>query len=168
MTYEARKICNFVLTNFDADQYDLTNLRINKLLFLVHGWSFGRSDSGLVKNHFEAWRHGPVVRVVFDTFKKFENRRITSLAEHLDYAIGDVRPITFEDIVEKDRKLIRNIVIHYAKYSTNELVGMLHERGGPWDKIYHSFESGERRNARIPEKMIRTHFRSLSGDKTHH
>jgi uncharacterized phage-associated protein len=54
--YEARKICNFLLANFDAVEFDLTNLRINKLLFFIQA---GALPEGLIRNHFEAWQYGP-------------------------------------------------------------------------------------------------------------
>jgi hypothetical protein len=45
MSYEARKLSNLILSEFDADQYELTNLRLNKLLFLIHGWARARGAS---------------------------------------------------------------------------------------------------------------------------
>jgi hypothetical protein len=33
--YEARKVCNFLLANFNAVELNITNLRINKLLFFI-------------------------------------------------------------------------------------------------------------------------------------
>jgi uncharacterized phage-associated protein len=168
MPYEARKICNFILTDFDIQKYDLSNLRLNKLLFLIHGWSLVRFDDGLVKNHFEAWRLGPVIRVVYNTFKGFEYKPITLLASHLDYAYGTVRTIPYEDISDKHRNFIVNIVNFYAPRTTNELVALLHQPGGPWDVTVRSFEAGSRINARIPEDLIRAHFQNLAGDKAHH
>src|SRR5580698_7043427 len=56
--YEARKNCNYLLTRYDAETYDLTNLRLNKLLYFIHGWSLASRTRGLVRNHFEAWKLG--------------------------------------------------------------------------------------------------------------
>ncbi len=95
--YEAQKICNFLLTRYDARIYDLTNLRLNKLLYFIHGWALTRRSQGLVRNHFEAWQLGPVIRPVFDTFKVFGEKQIDGLAEHLDYASGQKKALPLPD-----------------------------------------------------------------------
>ena len=47
MKYEARKVCNFILAHYDAQEFDLTNLRLNKLLYFIHGCSFKQRGEGL-------------------------------------------------------------------------------------------------------------------------
>jgi uncharacterized phage-associated protein len=83
--YEARKIANFVLANFDAARFDITNLRLNKLLYFMHGWTLVEEPSGLIRNHFEAWKFGPVVPSVYEEFKRHGDRPITDLAQYLEY-----------------------------------------------------------------------------------
>jgi hypothetical protein len=47
--YEARKVCNFVLSRYDAQRFDLTNLRLNKLLFFIHAASLAVRQDGLIR-----------------------------------------------------------------------------------------------------------------------
>jgi uncharacterized phage-associated protein len=54
------KFVTFLLTRYDAEAYDLTNLRLKKLLYFIHGWALTTRSDGLVRNHFEAWK-GEVV-----------------------------------------------------------------------------------------------------------
>src|SRR5260221_9902236 len=98
--YEARKVCNLVLSRYDAQRFDLTNLRLNKLLFFIHAAALAARQEGLIRNHFEAWQFGPVIRPVFDAFKKHGDRWITEPAQFLDYASGAHKPIPFNDIAE--------------------------------------------------------------------
>jgi uncharacterized phage-associated protein len=51
--YEARKVCNYLLARYDAQRLDLTNLRLNKLLFFIHAASLSTRNDGLIRNHFE-------------------------------------------------------------------------------------------------------------------
>lgn len=83
--YEARKICNFLIANANACEFELTNLRLNKLLYFIHGWALTSCPEGLVRNHFLAWKLGPVIRPVFDTFKIYESAKITEPAIFFDY-----------------------------------------------------------------------------------
>jgi uncharacterized phage-associated protein len=156
--YEARKICNFLLTNFDAVEFDLTNLRINKLLFFIHAESLRHRPEGLIRNHFEAWQFGPVVRPVFDAFKTYENSPITSLAQYLDYASGKRIPVPYDDIREEDLKIIIREFRNYSRFSTGQLVSLSHEKDGPWDIVYRAHLADATVSPRIPNKLIRSYF----------
>ena len=38
----------------------ISNLRLQKLLYIAHMYHLGRTDKNLVNENFEAWQHGPV------------------------------------------------------------------------------------------------------------
>jgi uncharacterized phage-associated protein len=159
--YEARKICNYLLARYDAQRFDLTNLRLNKLLFFIHAVSLSAQKDGLIRNHFEAWQYGPVIRPVFDAFKKHGDRWITEPAGFLDYATGDFRPVPFDDISPIDAQAIDQAFAEYSRFSTGQLVALSHEPGGPWDLVYRACLADSTASPRIPNELIRRHF---SGD----
>jgi uncharacterized phage-associated protein len=156
--YEARKICNFLLANFDALEFGLTNLRINKLLFFIHAESLKHRPEGLVRNHFEAWQFGPVIRPVFDAFKGYKESPITAPALYLDYATGKTVPVPFDDIQPADIEIIKREFQNYSRFSTGQLVSLSHEVGGPWDTIYRAHLADATLSPRIPNKLIRSYF----------
>jgi uncharacterized phage-associated protein len=156
--YEARKICNYLLANFDAVEFDLTNLRINKLLFFIHAESLRQRPEGLIRNHFEAWQFGPVIRPVFDTFKIYNDGPITALAQYLDYALGKRIPVPYDDIREEDLKIIVREFRNYSRFSTGQLVSLSHEPGGPWDVVYRANLADATQSPRISNRLIRSHF----------
>ncbi|MCY4672954.1 MAG: DUF4065 domain-containing protein, partial [Bacteroidetes bacterium] len=46
----------------------LTPLQINKLVYICHGWAWGKLNRPLIDNRsgqIEAWKYGPVVREVY-------------------------------------------------------------------------------------------------------
>src|SRR5438128_958905 len=100
--YEARKLTNLLLSRYDARRFELTNLRLNKLLYFIHAESFAHKPEGLVRNHFEAWQFGPVILPVFDTFKSFGDSWISAPAMYLDYASGIKKVVTYDDIATTD------------------------------------------------------------------
>ena len=156
--YEARKICNFLLANFDAVEFDLTNLRINKLLFFIQAGALRQMPEGLIRNHFEAWQFGPVIKPVFDAFKMHKESPITGPAEFLDYSLGQQIPVPFDDIREEHRKIIIREFKAYSHFTTGQLVSLSHEANGPWDTVYRAHLADPTLSPRIPNQLIREHF----------
>jgi uncharacterized phage-associated protein len=166
--YEARKICNFLIARGDTHSYDLTNLRINKLLYFIHGWALTSRREGLVRNHFLAWKLGPVIRPVFDAFKVHGEGKITDPARYLDYLSGQNRPVAYDDIVPADAEIILRVFASYDRFTTSQLVDMSHEPGGPWDVVYSAWTRDNRVNLRIPNDLIRAHFLKEAGGQRRH
>jgi uncharacterized phage-associated protein len=156
--YEARKICNFLLARYDAKRFELTNLRINKLLYFIHADSLAHKPDGLVRNHFEAWQYGPVIRPVFDVFKIYGDNFISAPAAYLDYASGQNLPIPYFDINESDLGLIQITFEQYSRFSTSQLVSLSHEPDGPWDIVFKAHLADKTSSPRIPNDLIRQRF----------
>jgi uncharacterized phage-associated protein len=156
--YEARKICNFLLANFDAVEFDLTNLRINKLLFFIQAGALRQFPEGLIRNHFEAWQFGPVIRPVFDAFKIHKESPITGPAQYLDYASGNRIPVPYHDIRDHHLKIIVREFENYSRFTTGQLVSLSHEPNGPWDIVYNAHLTDPTVSPRIPNQLIRQHF----------
>ena len=166
--YEARKICNLILSRFDAHLFNLTNLRLNKLLYFIHGHSLIDRESGLVRNHFEAWQYGPVVRVVYDAFKPFNERAITSPATFLDYSTGRTTTIPFDDIIPRDASFIVDVCKTYASYTTGKLVALSHQERGAWDTVFSAQANNRQLSPRISDDLIRREFLNEPVGKIQH
>lgn len=156
--YEARKVSNYLLARYDAQRFDLTNLRLNKLLFFIHASSLITRKEGVIRNHFEAWQYGPVIRPVFEAFKKHGDRWIPEPAQFLDYASGSSKPIPFDDIAPADLQTIDEAFDEYSRFTTGQLVALSHEPGGPWDLVYRAHLRDSSTSPRIPNELIRSHF----------
>jgi uncharacterized phage-associated protein len=156
--HDARAISNLILAKFDAKSFDISNLKLNKVLYFVHGMHLANTATGIVRNHFEAWEHGPVVRVVYHQFKEFGEDPITNAAEHLNYATGKVEPISFRDIQAETREFILQVAEHYVHFPAWKLREMTHEPGGPWQQVFASEASNRGLRDRIPNELIRAHF----------
>jgi uncharacterized phage-associated protein len=158
MKYEARKICNFILAHYDAQEFDLTNLRLNKILYFIHGYSFKQRAEGLIRNHFEAWKLGPVIRPVYDTFKVYGEGKIKDLAKYIEYSSGENRIVPYQDIDQAAAEIILTTFESHARYTTNELVALCHEPGGPWDITFRAWNADQKLSPRIPDELIRSYF----------
>ncbi|MFD1302557.1 Panacea domain-containing protein [Methylobacterium marchantiae] len=165
---DARAIANHILSNYDSLSMNITNLKINKIIYLVHGWYFARKNEALIRNHFEAWQYGPVIRVVFDSFSKFGDQPITEKALYMDHKLGKMRSVDFVASTKIDFELIKKITDFYIKYSASELVTLTHKNGSPWHTIFHNLEENKGIRDRIPNELIYAYFCSLGGSGKSH
>lgn len=156
--HDARAISNLILAKFDASNFEISNLKLNKVLYFIHGMYLAKAATSIVRNHFEAWDHGPVVRVVYHQFKEFGEDPITKTAEHLNYATGKVEPIGFGEIQAETREFIFQVAEHYVRFPAWKLREITHEPGGPWHQVFASGASDRGLRDRIPNELIKAHF----------
>jgi uncharacterized phage-associated protein len=123
---------------------------------------------GLIRNHFEAWQYGPVIRSVYEAFKPFRDRAITAPATFLDYASGQQRPVPFEDIKSDDAELIAGVCKTYANFTTGRLVALSHQESGAWDTVFTAHSKRNQSNLRISNDLIRREFLNEAVGKVQH
>lgn len=155
--YDAREIANHLLNYADQRGIRLTQISLLKLLYFCHGWYLFYVKKPLVKNDFEAWENGPVVRVVRDAFKRHGKHAITSRAERFDLDSGTTVPID-PNISADDCRFIEKIFEAYQGFGPWELRDKTHDPGSPWDKLWNSERPVARFGMRIKNEEILAHF----------
>lgn len=155
--YDGRLIANLVLDLGDRALVPVTQMMLLKIIYFSHGWYLARTGSPFIRQQFEAWKYGPVVKVVRDSFKDFGAMPITGRAKRLNIFTNE-----FEDIVEEvgapDLAHIAAMFRTYSKYNAWALSDMTHEHGSPWDDVWNSAEPIGRLGMRIRDEDIRSHF----------
>lgn len=116
----------------ERDNKKFTNIHLQKLTFLAHGWSFPLLDNPLVHEPVEAWQYGPVFRDLYGVLKKFGSSTVTdvpkSFSELLAGFIGD------SSLSKREKRLIRFVYNEYGDLSAWRLVGLTHKKDSPWYK----------------------------------
>jgi uncharacterized phage-associated protein len=163
--YDGRAVANYLLEIGERLGRPLSQLQVLKLLYFSHGWFLVTYGTPLVEQNFEAWEHGPVVRVVRDAFKRFGKGPITSKAERLDIFTGEVSEVSV-NIIDEHKVFIENIYRAYCNFDAWELSGMTHEKDSPWDRIWNCTEPIGKLALRIDNNDIRSHFSELSSRVT--
>ena len=107
---------NAVIRYNSAD--DISNLKIQKLLYYAQGCSLASLKNPLFDDELVAWKHGPVVECVYRKYHSYGNRGIQETPE-----LPQLDP-------EVERLLI-NTYNAFAKYSAWELANLTH-REDPW------------------------------------
>lgn len=158
--YDARAVANYILELADHRRVNLTQMQILKIIYFAHGWYLAAYDKALIKQDFEAWKMGPVVRVVRDAFAKFGKDVVTERAESFDIFTGEIfEVLPVQD--EKDRKFIKDIFSAYHIHDGWSLSQMTHEKDSPWDRLWNADEPRGRLRLALRNDEIRSHFLKL-------
>lgn len=159
--YDARAVANFILDHQKSKSRETTQLQLLKLIYFAHGWYLAMYNRPLIRNEFEAWEYGPVIRCIRECFKEHRDKPITTRAYQLDIFTGQqsiVPPI----LEETDAHFIIAVCTEYSGHTGWQLSNMTHEPGSPWDLIWNSSTPVARVGLRIKDVDIRTHFASCS------
>lgn len=135
----AQDIANFFLSHsYDGEMDDLTNLKLQKLLYYTQGYSLALLGRPIFDDSITAWDHGPVVETIYQSYKQYGRTPLPALQ---NYSLSK-----FDD----DELIVLNKVAdNYGEYSPWCLRNMTHEEE-PWCVTP--------RNSYIDEKVIMNFF----------
>ena len=157
--FSAKKIKNtFIDTYIDYDLINrLTNLVIQKLIYIANGYWLVLKEEKLVNEDFEAWKLGPVIPALYHELKVFKYA-------HIDYTSPNILEEDINDMIVIDRveddeiiEFLEFIFDSYKDYTPGELVNLTHRKGGAWHKTID--EKGD--SAVIDNKLIRKEFEEI-------
>lgn len=135
----------------DGNKYNLSPLKLQKLLYYIEAWSLGIKDRPFFEGNtpFEAWIHGPVNITI--------QKRFAAKSNFENIHIGDVRVSEFS-FVDDDEEFINYILDNYARYNGYELEIMcINER--PWKEARSGCSRFEECHRRIDEGIMRKYYR---------
>lgn len=159
--HDARGIANYMLYRADASGLDVTVMTLLKVLYFAHGWHLAKYGQPLVGQPFEAWRHGPVNRVVYDQLKDCGANPIRSKLKVFDASVcGYVEAAA--NIHADTAKFLNNVFDYYAQFHAFKLSDLTHEPGSPWDVVWQKAENGAVPGMLIPDSLIIEWFKGES------
>lgn len=152
--YDARIVANTIIDLAADDGKMIDHLKLQKLIYIAHGWYLANFDAPLFKEVVEAWPYGPVVPAVYHEWKNFKNGPISDY-----YLVYDPVQRLFDLSLtdEADRVFLDAIWRTYGKYSGSQLVDITHKKGAPWHQVYNDKE----RSAVIDNKIIKEYYDGL-------
>ena len=133
---------NFFIEEDARESCDLTNLKLNKLIYIAHGFMLAKYQKPLLNVNYheyvEAWQYGPVIPSIYHEFKHFGR---SNISEHGSCLI-EIDPIN--GIQKIKPKIVNNNVLsilkwvfnNFAKLSAMQLVDITHAQGSPWQNAY--------------------------------
>jgi uncharacterized phage-associated protein len=135
---------------------DVTPLKIQKLVYCLHGWHLATRNAPVVGELFEAWPYGPVLSSIYHEFKKNGKNSIQEYAREIDPMTGQYRPL----MVAPDNKdfyaLFDPVWQRYKNMSGIALSALTHAAGTPWTL------ARARGATYLSDDEIKSHFREIA------
>lgn len=148
------------IANLISSKIECTHLKLQKLLYFFYVNYIKQYGKAPFQEKFVAWKYGPVIKEVYDTYKKYSDNNIDDFAEDNNVAIN--QDATFKLSVYSRFKQVSNLnkyltvideTLHmYKDRSPWELVDLTHQPGEPWAIVT---KGGKHLNKIISEDLIK-------------
>lgn len=141
-------IANFFINVTISDKQNnsfITNLKLNKLLYFVQGYSLVMTGKPLLNNRIEAWQDGPIIKDIYEKYKVYENKPITSVDKNYSESVFS----------SEELEVLLKVARKYGKLSANCLTTIVCKKGTPWNKAY---VEGDKKN--ISNDEILNYFKN--------
>lgn len=138
----AKRLC-------ECSAWTLTNLQLQKILYLAQMLHLGGTGARLVNGDFEAWAYGPVLPVLYSQAKIFGGgpiREVFGAGAILDPVRG---------------KALDDAYAQLGKLTAGRLVAITHWKDGAWARYYQP----EVRGIKIPDEAIIDEYHAHARDQ---
>lgn len=122
--------CFFIEASNSKDEGNITNLKLNKLLYFAQACNLVVTGAPLFNDPIEKWPLGPVVNAVYQEYKEYGSNPLP-VPDNKQY----VNRLSVDE-----QELLVNVMLQYGKYSASTLVDLTHIKGSPWDVTASSSE----------------------------
>jgi uncharacterized phage-associated protein len=145
--FSAKSIANAFLAQAEKAGKQLTNMQVQKLVFLANGYMLAFHNQPLYYDNTHAWQFGPVIPKLYKALQCFGSGFVTDKIQCED------------DVTENDTKaqeIIKAVWTAYGGRTGSQLSTITHKAGSPWSKTW------ERKKFDvIAVDDIATYYRSL-------
>ncbi|HLL72320.1 MAG TPA: type II toxin-antitoxin system antitoxin SocA domain-containing protein [Pyrinomonadaceae bacterium] len=147
MPHDAKAVANVFYKLANNEGKKLTNMQLQKLVYIAHGFNLAVAGEPLFTDEVHAWEFGPVIPDLYEELKK--------------YGAGEVkaRLLTRTPPIKSDNPemdVINAVWGSYGKFTGPQLSAMTHKEGTPWSETWKKQPYGEIRN-----ELIAEHYRKL-------
>ncbi|WP_266202851.1 Panacea domain-containing protein [Pontibacter kalidii] len=140
----AKDIAEYLLRLSDSEASDITNLKIQKLLYYVQGFNLAMHGEKMFNDPIEAWQYGPVVADLYHAYKG-NGSGVISPSNNYEFT---------RSLTEEEEELILEVNDVYGQFSGPKLMHMTHEER-PW------LEAIEKKNKEINLNTMQVYFKQL-------
>lgn len=124
--------------------WKVSNLALQKILYIAHMVHLGRTGDPLVASPFEAWDYGPVAPRLYHRVKAFGSKPIPDIFDGEEPRDGP------------ERETLEEACSYLLDKKPAELIAITHWEGGAWAKHYIPGVKG----IVIPDEDIREEYRA--------
>lgn len=161
--YKALASSNYILDKLEKHKIkDITNLKLQKLLYLAYGLHLLLyDDNQLFNSSVQAWKVGVVIPDAYMAFKNHGSKPITTRAHILkeDYT-GEVMLASYTGFTESDKRSLDIACATYGCSKAWSLVDIAGKEQSAWLKVY----KANARHLVIPSELIKAEVETYIDD----
>ena len=170
-TYSPIAIANWFILKADKEQKYLDLIKLLKLIYIAQGFALARKDTPIINAPIEAWKYGPVIREVYQEFKKYGTYSIGEPSfKDAQYEVDKFGSPTWncfiENVDEHDSdavEILTDVWENFSEFTGIQLSNWSHENGGPWYQAWHLEKGKEHINHPISQEKISSYFKRVLG-----
>jgi uncharacterized phage-associated protein len=148
MAYFAAQIANEFISRGKRDGISVEPLKLQKLVYLAHGWHLAFLARPLIQEKVKAWKYGPVVPSLY---RELKGHGACTISEPLAIP-SNASPLDNNAIA-----IIDEVWLKYGRMGGLTLSMLTHEPGFAWDLVRRGNE-GNLKSPPIPDSYIRDEF----------
>lgn len=123
----------------------MSNLALQKMIYIAHMFHLGRTGEPLVLEDFEAWDYGPVIPRLYHHLKGFGNDPVRNVFHWIPAVSSDMEEFSvLEEVAEATKSA-----------TAGRLVSITHWNSGAWASCYRPGIHG----IKIPNEAILEEYR---------
>jgi uncharacterized phage-associated protein len=163
-------VANYFLDLADRDAIPVNQLKLQKLVYIAHGWHLAITNRPLFDDEIVAWPHGPVIPKLYHEFKHCGDEEILTrgfeyrpeLDEVHEFSLNsDDSNLTVDQLLETTR-ILNRVWEQYHRFTDSQLSQMTHQQNTPWYEIAKNKTRTEFKNLPIHNEMIQQHYSKLA------
>lgn len=153
-------VANEFISRGDVAKNPPTQMQLQKLCYLAHGFCLALLGSPLTKEEIQAWNYGPVYPDLYDSLKKYGTSPVLDLIHRNNWAVMDSvkGEVVQEDLEVRETRLVDKVWETYGSFDGFQLSALTHKEGTPWSKVYRP----GRKHLVIPNELIKEYFVGLT------
>ncbi|MCQ8105517.1 DUF4065 domain-containing protein [Methylomonas sp. SURF-2] len=146
MAVSSHAVANEFIRLAQEQSKRLTNMQLQKLVFLAQGYALAILDEPIHYHNTHAWQWGPVIPKLYKPLQKYGSNLVT------DYLDTD-------DKIEPDSDeadLIKGVFDNYGHYTGGQLSALTHRPNTPWSETW-----ARQQFAVIDNELIANYYKGL-------
>jgi len=138
----------------------LTNMHLQKLALIAHGWNLALFKKPLIGGEAKVWKFGPVYPELYNALSKYGSGSVTDLVrqndDNVDYDVPR-GPVVRAQFSQQQEKLLKAVWDSFKTFSGLELSAMTHMDNSPWSIAKKQYGL----NSSIPDDLSRSYYEDL-------
>lgn len=148
--YQPRHVANALITTASLANQTMSQMRLQKMLYIIHGVYSVWHKEPLLPEVFEAWQYGPAIDSILRGYDDFDPvfRELTNTNQKREHVVMPPK----SDV--KFWNTLQQVYRDFAEYSDHALSTLEHDQFSAWFILQQQGLLGET----IPQALIVEHF----------